>query len=80
MKYLGRVFRLAGVARDVVGEWLAEAERDFEQVIKPGFPDGPAQQGLRVSHGKDNNKAAGVRRGRLLLDRCLSRLDLIGRI
>ena len=69
MKYLGRVFRLAGVARDVVGEWLREAEKDFEQVIKPGFPDGALQQGLRVSYGKENNKAAGVRRGRLLLDR-----------
>lgn len=69
MGHLKGVFREAEVSQDLVDEWMIEAEESFECRVKPKFPDDSKDYSLKVSGGRVNVKAAGVKRGRKLLSR-----------
>ena len=67
LRQLRHRFTAAQIPEDEMGEWLHRAGEEFEQSLKMEFPRPTGRHSLTVDKQSYNNRAIGIKNGRLLL-------------
>lgn len=67
MRQLRAKFHQLQISRDLVEDWLAAAEDDFETSLKQEFPRATGRHSITLDRPSYNNKQAEVKNGRLIL-------------